>query len=412
MQHFHHYVLDNGVLRRTITMLYQLREWQRSMLSPFVESSALAAKLFAPVPGGRPMAAWLELFHRLGKTYDKPTWNLPGVTETVVDEKPFCRLINFRREGRGGDPKVLLFAPLSGHYATLLRETVRGLMAEHDVYVTDWANARDVPLSAGRFGLDDYVQYAIDFMHRLGPEVHVVAVCQPTVPVLAAVSVMSTLEDPMVPRTMTLIGGPIDPRQSPTQVNTFATERDFSWFENTLIHTVPHGAAGAGRKVYPGFLQHLAFVSMNPDRHRTAHQDFFFDVLTGDQAGAEAHRKFYDEYNAVLDMTAEFYLETVKTVFQDHALPKGQMHVTLDGAAHRVVPADITRTALFTIEGELDDIAGPGQSKAALELCSGIGENNKQHFVVAGAGHYGIFSGSKWREQVLPKLHEFFRAQR
>ncbi len=397
------------MLRRTNPMLYQIREWQRSMLSPFVESSALAAEQLMPWPLARPMAAWLELFHRVGKDYPRPAWALPDVTERVLVDHPFCKLIHFERAGRAGDPKVLLFAPLSGHYATLLRETVRGLLPEHDVYVTDWQNAREVPLSAGRFGLDEYVSLSMDFMRRLGPDVHVMAVCQPTVPVLAAVSVMSALNDPAVPRTMTLMGGPIDTRRSPTQVNTLATERDFSWFEDNLIHTVPQGFAGEGRKVYPGFLQHMAFVSMNPDRHAKSHRDFFFDLIKGDDDSAEAHRAFYDEYNAVLDLTAEFYLETVKSVFQDHDLPRNQMRVKVGGESHRVQPASVTAPALFTIEGELDDIAGLGQSEAALELCSGIAEARKQHFVVPGAGHYGIFSGRKYREQVVPRLHAFFR---
>ena len=389
------------MLRRTNTpMLYQLREWQRAMLSPFVESSAFAANVLRELPGGRSMAASLELFNRIGREYAKPAWALPKVEQVVV-EKPFCRLLRF--EGTG--PKVLLFAPLSGHYATLLRETVRALMAEHDVYVTDWVNARDVPLSAGRFGLDEYVAYAIEFMQLLGPDTHVMAVCQPTVPVLAAVSLMSANDDAAVPKSLTLMGGPIDPRESPTQVNTLATDHDLSWFEDNLIHVVPTGFKGAGRRVYPGFLQHLAFVSMNLDRHFKSHQQFFFDLIKGDDDGAEAHRKFYDEYNAVLDMTSDFYLETVKVVFQDHALPRGQMKVM----QQTVKPSAITKTRLFTIEGELDDIAGLGQSKAALALCSGIPEEKKEHFEVPGAGHYGIFSGSKWREQVLPRLTEFFR---
>ncbi|MGV3621086.1 MAG: polyhydroxyalkanoate depolymerase [Archangium sp.] len=381
-------------------MLYQLREWQRAMLSPFVESSAFAANVLRDLPFGRPMAASLELFNRIGREYPKPEWALPKV-EQVVAEKPFCRLLRF--EGTG--PKVLLFAPLSGHYATLLRETVRGLIAEHDVYVTDWVNARDVPVSAGKFGLDEYVAYAIEFMQQLGPDTHGMAVCQPTVPVLAAVSLMSANDDVAVPKTLTLMGGPIDPRESPTQVNTLATEHDISWFENNLIHVVPAGFKGAGRRVYPGFLQHLAFVSMNPDRHFKSHQQFFFDLIKGDDDGAEAHRKFYDEYNAVLDMTSDFYLETVKVVFQDHALPRRQMRVN----GQLVDPSAITKTKLFTIEGELDDIAGLGQSKAALALCSSLPDEKKEHFEVPGAGHYGIFSGSKWREQVLPRLTEFFR---
>ena len=316
-------------------------------------------------------------------------------------EKPFCKLVRF--ESRG--PRVLLFAPLSGHFATLLRETVRTMLPDHEVFITDWTDARMVPTSAGTFSFDDYVAYAIEFMRALGPDLHVMAVCQPSVPVLAAVSLMATKNDPCVPRSLTLMGGPIDPRESPTEVNKLATTRDISWFEDNVIHTVPFGHPGAGRRVYPGFLQLLAFVSMNPERHAESYRNYFFDVLRGDSEAAEAHRKFYDEYNAVLDMDAAYYLDTVRMVFQEHALPRGRMRI----AGELVRPADIRTTALLTVEGELDDISGLGQTRAAHTLCAGIPNERKQHHVAEGAGHYGIFSGRRWRESVYPIVREFIR---
>lgn len=405
-------------------MLYQLHEMQRAFLTPFAAFTDAGSQLFsspysplAYTPISRQMAAGYELMTRIGKEYQKPAWNLPAtdingksvhVTEAVALDKPFCRLVHFHRDVRGAnkdDPKVLLVAPLSGHHATLLRDTVRALLPAHDVYVTDWVDARMVPLSAGPFHLNDYVRYVQDFIRHLGPDVHVISVCQPTVPVLAAVSLMATANDPCQPRSMVMMGGPIDPRQSPTQVNRLATTKPYSWFESQVIHPVPPRYPGAGRKVYPGFLQHAGFMAMNPDRHMKSHYEFYLDLLRGDDSDAEAHRRFYDEYNAVLDMPAEFYLDTIRIVFQDFALPSGTWEV--DGQTVR--PADIKQVALFTIEGELDDISGQGQTRAAIKLCKNIPAERKSHYTAPNCGHYGIFSGRRWREMICPKIAEFIR---
>ncbi|EHK66345.1 polyhydroxyalkanoate depolymerase [Achromobacter arsenitoxydans] len=405
-------------------MLYQLHEMQRAFLTPFAAFTDAGSQLFsspysplAYTPISRQMAAGYELMTRIGKEYQKPAWNLPAtqidgksarVIEAGVLDKPFCRLVHFQRDVRlagKNDPKVLLVAPMSGHHATLLRDTVRALLPAHDVYVTDWVDARMVPLSAGPFHLNDYVRYVQDFIRHLGPDVHVISVCQPTVPVLAAVSLMATANDPCQPRSMVMMGGPIDPRQSPTQVNRLATTKPYAWFENQVIHPVPPRYPGAGRKVYPGFLQHAGFMAMNPDRHMKSHYDFYLDLLRGDDSDAEAHRRFYDEYNAVLDMPAEFYLDTIRMVFQDFALPNGTWEV--DGQLVR--PADIKNVALFTIEGELDDISGQGQTRAAIKLCKNIPAERKSHYTAPNCGHYGIFSGRRWREMICPKIAEFIR---
>ena len=405
-------------------MLYQLHEMQRAFLTPFAAFTDAGSQLFsspysplAYTPISRQMAAGYELMTRIGKEYQKPAWNLPAtqidgksarVIEAVVLDKPFCRLVHFQRDVRlagKNDPKVLLVAPMSGHHATLLRDTVRALLPAHDIYVTDWVDARMVPLSAGPFHLNDYVRYVQDFIRHLGPDVHVISVCQPTVPVLAAVSLMATANDPCQPRSMVMMGGPIDPRQSPTQVNRLATTKPYAWFENQVIHPVPPRYPGAGRKVYPGFLQHAGFMAMNPDRHMKSHYDFYLDLLRGDDSDAEAHRRFYDEYNAVLDMPAEFYLDTIRMVFQDFALPNGTWEV--DGQLVR--PADIKNVALFTIEGELDDISGQGQTRAAIKLCKNIPAERKSHYTAPNCGHYGIFSGRRWREMICPKIAEFIR---
>ena len=405
-------------------MLYQLHEMQRAFLTPFAAFTDAGSQLFsspysplAYTPISRQMAAGYELMTRIGKEYQKPAWNLPAtdingksvrVTEAVALDKPFCRLVHFHRDVRGAnkdDPKVLLVAPLSGHHATLLRDTVRALLPAHDVYVTDWVDARMVPLSAGPFHLNDYVRYVQDFIRHLGPDVHVISVCQPTVPVLAAVSLMATANDPCQPRSMVMMGGPIDPRQSPTQVNRLATTKPYSWFESQVIHPVPPRYPGAGRKVYPGFLQHAGFMAMNPDRHMKSHYEFYLDLLRGDDSDAEAHRRFYDEYNAVLDMPAEFYLDTIRMVFQDFSLPNGTWE--MDGQTVR--PADIKQVALFTIEGELDDISGQGQTRAAITLCKNIPAERKTHYTAPNCGHYGIFSGRRWREMICPKIAEFIR---
>lgn len=405
-------------------MLYQLHELQRAFLNPMTAFAEVGARAFsdphsplAYVPFASRFAAGYELFYRLGKEYEKPEFALKAttvdgkevaVTEKVVSEKPFCRLIHFERHlsaKRPLDPVVLLFAPLSGHHSTLLRDTVRQLIKAHEVYLTDWTDARMVPLSEGAFHLDDYIAYAQDFVRLLGPNVHCISVCQPTVPVLAAIALMASAKDPKLPRSMTMMGGPIDTRRSPTQVNNLALTKPYSWFEHNVIYSVPANYPGYLRRVYPGFLQHAGFVAMNPDRHLESHWDFYLDLVKGDDEDAQHHRKFYDEYNAVLDMPAEYYLDTIKTVFQDHSLPLG----TWDVKGERVTPADISTVALFTIEGELDDISGSGQTEAAQDLCSGIPKSRKQHFTAPACGHFGIFSGRRWREVIYPKIHDFIR---
>ena len=410
-------------------MLYHAHELYRSMISPLVYWSEAGAKLFsAPdswlskLPGAPRLAAGYELAYRLGKPYEKPEFGIhqveahgqriPVIGKCVL-EKDFCHLLRFKRFSDDGDaiaelkddPPVLVVAPLSGHHATLLRDTVRTLLNDRKVYITDWVDARMVPADRGPFHLDDYVAYIQEFIRGIGAEkLHVIAVCQPTVPVLAAVSLMAAAGE-TTPRTLTLMGGPVDVRNSPTQVNDLAHTKPLAWFDHSLIQRVPVGYPGSGRKVYPGFLQHTGFVAMNPGRHFQSHWDFYNQLVRGDLEDAESHRRFYDEYNAVLDMPAEYYLDTVDIVFQRHLLPRGQWQV----AGQTVQPAKIRTTALLTIEGELDDISGPGQTRAAHALCTGIPELRKRHYTVPGAGHYGIFSGRRWREQVYPEVREFIR---
>jgi poly(3-hydroxybutyrate) depolymerase len=332
------------------------------------------------------------------------------VQEQVAIAKPFCRLLRFKRftdnlpmlTRMKDQPTVLVVAPLSGHHSTLLRETVRELLKDHKVYITDWTDARMVPVDAGPFHLDDYVEYVQEFIRHAGPTVNVISVCQPTVPVLAAISLMASAGD-ITPRTMTMMGGPIDARKSPTAVNNLAMNKSHEWFEHNVIYRVPVNYPGAGRRVYPGFLQHTGFVAMNPDRHLSSHYDYFLDLVRGDDDSADSHREFYDEYNAVLDMPAEYYLDTIKTVFQDFALVNGTWKI--GGATVR--PQDIRTTALLTIEGELDDISGAGQTKAAHGLCTGVPADRRFHYDVIGAGHYGIFSGRRWREKVYPRVRDF-----
>lgn len=409
-------------------MLYQLHELNRALLTPVTNWAEASAKLFAdPIsplahtPYAQRISAGYELLFRLGKAYEKPTFD---ITSTTINEKdveiieikaltkPFCQLLHFKKNLTEAEikklkqPKILLVAPLSGHHATLLRDTVRGLLPEHDVYITDWTDARMVPLSEGAFHLSDYVHYVQEFIRHVGSGTHVIAVCQPTVPVMAAISLMASAKDPLLPKSMTLMGGPIDPRKSPTEVNNLATEKKFSWFENTVIYPVPANYPGYGRKVYPGFLQHAGFVAMNPQHHAQSHWDFYQHLIKGDDESAEQHRRFYDEYNAVLDMPAEYYLETIKTVFQEFRLPAGTWEI--DGQLVR--PQDIKTVALFTVEGELDDISGAGQTQAAHDLCSNIPPAMKQDFVAPGCGHYGIFSGRRWRQIICPKIGEFIRA--
>ena len=418
-------------------MLYQIFETQRSFMEPFSDLAQVAAKLFSnpsnpmsQTPLAQRTSAGYALMHRLGKDYEKPAFGIQTVKVNKIDvaiherieiDKPFCELRRFKRFSDDpatltqlkAQPVVLIVAPLSGHYATLLRDTVKTMLQDHKVYITDWKNARLVPLSDGEFHLDDYVNYVQEFIRHLQAiygDCHVVSVCQPTVPVLAAVSLMASRGE-KTPLTMTMMGGPIDARKSPTSVNNLATNKSFEWFENNVIYRVPANFPGAGRRVYPGFLQYTGFVAMNPDRHAKSYYDFFKDLIKGDDASTEAHRKFYDEYNAVLDMDADYYLETIATVFQDFKLVNGTWDVKgIDGKVERVRPQDIKGTALLTVEGELDDISGSGQTRAAQDLCSGVAASERQHLEVEGAGHYGIFSGRRWRDIVYPQVVKFIQA--
>jgi len=410
-------------------MLYQLYETQRAMMAPFAEFASASAKLyshplspFAQVPMSQRLSAGFDLVHRLAKEYEKPEFGITSATvgevevavqQQVALEKPFCRLLRFKRftdnpqalEQMKSQPTVLVVAPLSGHHSTLLRDTVKSLLHDHKVFITDWTDARMVPADKGTFHLDDYVAYVQEFIRHIGPNVHVISVCQPTVPVLAAVSLLASAGE-FTPRTLTMMGGPIDARKSPTAVNNLAMNKSHSWFETNVIFRVPPNYPGAGRRVYPGFLQHTGFVAMNPDRHLSSHYDYFRDLIRGDDDSAEAHRQFYDEYNAVLDMPAEYYLDTIKTVFQEFALVHGSWLVH----GQPVRPQDITRSALLTVEGELDDISGAGQTQAAHGLCKGIPADRRFHLDVQGAGHYGIFSGRRWREKVYPEVRSFIAA--
>ncbi|WP_076998865.1 polyhydroxyalkanoate depolymerase [Variovorax sp. KK3] len=417
-------------------MLYQLYEAQRSLMEPFADFAQAASKLygqggiFGQAPMAQRVAAGYDLLYRLGKDYEKPEFGIKSVKvdndDVVIQEaveiaKPFCELRRFKRftddpqtlQTLKSQPVVLLVAPLSGHYATLLRDTVRTMLQDHKVYITDWTNARLVPLSDGEFHLDDYINYIEEFIRHLQGQYgncHVISVCQPTVPVLAAVSLMASRGE-KVPLSLTMMGGPIDARRSPTAVNNLAMNKSYEWFENNVIYRVPQGFPGAGRRVYPGFLQHTGFVAMNPDRHASSHYDYFKDLIKGDDASAEAHRKFYDEYNAVLDMDADYYLETIRTVFQDFDLVNGTWDVrNPEGVLERVRPQDIHSTGLLTVEGELDDISGAGQTRAAHELCTGVSSTHQQHYEVRGAGHYGIFSGRRWRDKVYPEVKAFIMA--
>ncbi len=415
-------------------MLYQVYETQRTLMEPFVDFAQAAAKMFSnphsPAgqhPWSQRMAAGYSLLYRLGKDYEKPAFEIDtvdvgavrvAVQERVELDKPFCELRRFKRlsddvqtlQTLKRQPAVLVVAPLSGHYATLLRDTVSSLLQDHKVYITDWRNARMVPLDKGEFHLDDYVNYVQDFIRHIQGiygNCHVISVCQPTVPVLAAISLMASRGE-TTPLSMTMMGGPIDARKSPTSVNNLAMTKSHSWFENNVIFRVPGNFPGAGRRVYPGFLQHAGFVAMNPDRHASSHYDYFKNLIKGDDASAEAHRKFYDEYNAVLDMDADYYLETIRIVFQEFHLVRGTWEVrNPQGQPERVRPEDIRTTAHLTIEGELDDISGAGQTEAAHGLCRNIPKGMQKHIEVTGAGHYGIFSGRRWRDVVYPEVRDF-----
>lgn len=417
-------------------MLYKLHETQRAITKTLSDYAKASANMLGNAPRSlntnqflQGISASYDLMHRLTQDYPKPSFGLDStevegvkvvIHEYIEIDKPFCELRRFKRYTDNADilnilknqPAVLLVAPLSGHYATLLRDTVKTMMGDHRVYITDWKNAKLVPLSEGEFHLDDYVNYVQEFIRHLQEKhgnCHVISVCQPTVPVLAATALMASRKE-KTPLSITMMGGPIDGRKSPTGVNNLAKEKSFEWFQNNLIFKVPPQYAGAGRKVYPGFLQHSGFVAMNPERHSKSHRDYFKDLMKGDDVSTEAHRKFYDEYNAVLDMDADFYLDTIKIVFQDFNLPNGTWDVkSVDQKLERVRPQDITTSALLTIEGELDDISGAGQTEAAQGLCSNIPAAYKKHVEIKGAGHYGIFSGRKWRNSVYPVIKDFIQ---
>lgn len=400
-------------------LLYDAYEMHRRLFAGASAFANMGAELlqsptnpFSYFGGGPVLASALEVFAHAATPRGKPAF---GFTSTVVDgktvpveerivlRKPFGQLKRFVKKGVKGAPRLLIVAPMSGHYATLLRGTVERMLPRHDVYITDWRDARQAPLSDGSFDLDDYIDYLVDFLRHIGPGAHMLAVCQPSVPSYAAAALLSAANDPVRPRTLTMMGGPIDTREAPTTVNTLATERPHSWFQQNVIATVPFNYPGAGRKVYPGFLQLAGFMSMNLGSHLMSHWEMFKHLVVGDDSSADVTKDFYDEYRSVCDMTAEFYLQTIDVVFQKHALPKGEM--THRGA--RVDPAAIRDVALLAIEGERDDISGLGQTKAALKISTELPSAMKKYHLARGAGHYGIFNGSKWRDGIAPVLEDW-----
>lgn len=401
-------------------MLYALRESFYDAWAPARRATAALLDMQGAAPGGhdsefaRSLRTGVELFDRMTRRWEKPEFGLhetiidgepvPVVVESVLD-RPFVSLLRFRREAPRRDPRVLLLPPLSGHFATLTRGTIESLLPHHDVYVADWANARDVPLAGGSFDLDDYVDHVAELLAAVGPGAHVIGICQAAVPALAAVALMSAGGDRHAPSTLTLMAGPIDGRQHPTAVNDFATSHTYEWFERTMIDRVPTPYAGAGRAVYPGFVQLGAFMSMNLDRHVSSYLQFAEDLVAGNEPSAQAHRGFYDEYLAVMDLTAEFYLQTVRSVFQDFDLARG----TMVSRGRAVEPAAITRTALMTVEGGRDDITGRGQTEAAQLLCSGLTPDMRRHHVQPDVGHFGVFSGRHWRNEIMPGVADFIR---
>jgi poly(3-hydroxybutyrate) depolymerase len=404
---YHWYEMGHAALRPARAMAESVRYLVESPFNPFTHT-----------PAGRHASAVCEVFERTTRRYEKPIFGIGTtkighrsveVNEEVVWHRPFCRLVHFVRDmpaaQRAADPRILLVAPMSGHFATLLRGTVEALLPHHEVYITDWQDARSVPLSAGLFGLDDYIDYVREMLTALRGDAHVFAVCQSAVPVMAAVALMEEDADPAVPHSMIFAGGPIDTRMSPTAVNEVAAGRDLGWFQRHAITDVPWKYAGAGRAVYPGFLQLSGFMSMNIDRHAKAHKDLFHHLVHGDGDSAEKHREFYDEYLAVMDLTAEFYLETIDRVFLRHLLPKGEFM----SRGRHVDPSHIARAALMTIEGEKDDITGLGQCRAAHDLCTGLAAERRYHLECAGVGHYGIFNGSRFRNEIAPRIAQFVR---
>ncbi|MFN3349161.1 polyhydroxyalkanoate depolymerase [Pseudorhodoplanes sp.] len=401
-------------------MLYQVYQASTDMMVPVraLAGFALSAHRAAPHLNGdaiRNLTAAYELISRARLTHTRPDYGIRSVavgnrevevTEEIVHTTPFGTLLRFRKDIDMAQPRVLLVAPLSGHFATLLRATVRTMLPEHDVYITDWHNARDIPTSAGRFGFDDYVTHLIDFLEKIGPGAHMIAVCQPCVAALVAAAVMAEDDHPAQPHSMTLMAGPIDTRVNPTKVNELAKSKPMSWFEKNLIARVPFRYDGAFRRVYPGFVQLAAFMSMNIDRHTKAHRDLYDNLVKGELEKAKATKDFYDEYFAVLDLTAEFYIETVRIVFQEHKLPLGQ----LEYEGRPVDPRAIRRTMLLTVEGERDDICAVGQTLAAHDLCTSLRPYRKRHHLQPGAGHYGVFSGKKWEQQIYPLVRNLILA--
>jgi poly(3-hydroxybutyrate) depolymerase len=397
-------------------MLYQAYQTHADIMVPVRRLASMAAKAVGERLNGSPrpsplsnLSAAYELIARAGLTHDRPAYGIDSVmvgnrevavTEAAADVTPFGTLLHFKKNLDQAQPRALLIAPLSGHFATLLRATVRTMLPEHDVYITDWHNARDVATGHGRFGFDDYISHVIRFLEVMGPGAHVIAVCQPCVATLVAASVMAQGDNPAQPRSMTLMAGPIDTRINPTKVNDLAKSKPIGWFENNLIASVPYRYGGGGRRVYPGFVQLAAFMSMNIERHLKAHQELYENLAKGDEAKAAQTKAFYDEYFAVLDLTAEFYLETVRLIFQEHALPLGAL--TYEDI--KVEPNAIQRTMLFTVEGEKDDICAVGQTLAAHDLCSSLRPYRKRHHMQAGVGHYGVFSGRTWQQQIYPMV--------
>jgi poly(3-hydroxybutyrate) depolymerase len=424
-----HYITYNSSIggRAKITVLYQLYELQHALLTPVRFQAEVARNLFQSpwnplsyTQAGRAMAAGAELLERSTRRFGRPDFKLHETTidgkkvevaEEIIVDKPWGNLLHFKRNIKRNDPKVLIVAPMSGHYATLLRGTVKALLPHHEVYITDWEDARQVPLKDGPFNLDSYITYLREYLSLLGPETHLIAVCQPAPGTLATVALMASENDPNQPLSMTLMGGPVDTRISKTEVTDLAENRPMSWFEKSVIQEVPFYYPGAFRKVYPGFLQLTGFMSMNLDRHVGSHMKFFQHLITGDGSSADAHRKFYDEYLSVMDIPAEFYLQTIETVFQRHLLPRGLMkwRDPLNNQLVDVRPQDIEHTALLTIEGELDDISARGQTTAAHELCYSLPQHKQYHHFQLQTGHYGIFNGRKWREEIMPRIRHFIR---
>ncbi len=411
-------------------MLYHLYEWTHAAVKPWRTAASMGramlnnpANPFSYTYQAKATSAALEVFDGLTRKYDKPQFGIKdvlchggrvAVTEEIVMHQPFCQLLHFKRdtsvlpERFRVAPKVLVVAPMSGHFATLLRGTVHALLQDFDVYITDWIDAREVPTTAGNFDLNDYIDYVLGYMRALGPDLHVVAVCQPGPAVMAAAALLAATNDPSQPATLTIMGSPIDTRRSPTQPNLLAKSKPLSWFQNNVIMSVPFPNVGAMRRVYPGFLQLTGFMTMNLDRHLDAHRSLYQNLVSGDGDSVSAHRKFYDEYLAVMDLPADYYLQTIQKVFQEHQLADG----LLEHRGERVDLKAIRRTALMTVEGENDDISGIGQTQAAHDLCTNIPANRRLDYIQPGVGHYGVFNGSRWRSEIAPRIRDFIHSNR